>query len=451
MSTLASAAVSAPRPSSHRPAAAGTATGSGLEGIVVAETRLSDVDGERGRLVICGHDVEVLARHCGFEALCALLWQGELPTPAALAGLRAMLGEARQRAWQRLPHLGDALDAADAMDALRAALAHLRPPASASRPDAGAAGTAPMAIELKCEITAAVAVFAAAWARKRRGEAPLPPEPTLGHAADFLRMAGSAATRAAAAGPATSLARPPGGGEGEIPGCADLATSHNGSHAGSHATSHAGTHAAARAAALDAYLVTAADHGMNASTFTARVVASTQSDAVSAIVAALGALKGPLHGGAPGPVLAMLDAIGEPAHAPAWIAQRLAGGERIMGMGHRIYRVRDPRAAVLEQAVERLCAAGVRSDRLALARAVEAVAVASLREHRPERRMAANVEFYTAVILDAVGLPQELFTATFAVARVAGWLAHVDEQRALGRLIRPASRYVGPMPAPLAR
>jgi citrate synthase len=185
---------------------------------------------------------------------------------------------------------------------------------------------------------------------------------------------------------------------------------------------------------------------MNASTFTARVVASTHSDAVSAIVAALGALKGPLHGGAPGPVLAMLDAIGQPQNAAAWIARELAAGRRIMGMGHRIYRVRDPRAAVLERAVERLHAAGVVSERLALARAVETVAVASLHEHRPERRMAANVEFYTAVILDAVGLPQELFTATFAVARVAGWLAHVDEQLAHGRLIRPSSRYIGPMP-----
>jgi citrate synthase len=176
------------------------------------------------------------------------------------------------------------------------------------------------------------------------------------------------------------------------------------------------------------------------------VVASTQSDAVSAVVAAIGALKGPLHGGAPGPVLAMLDAIGSPQHATSWIARQLAAGQRIMGMGHRVYRVRDPRAAVLERAIEQLHAAGVRSDRLALARAVEAVAVASLGERQPERRLAANVEFYTAVILDAVGLPQSLFSATFAVARVAGWLAHIDEQFANGRLIRPASRYVGPMP-----
>jgi citrate synthase len=366
-----------------------TAAAAGLEGVVVADTMLSDVDGERGRLVIRGHDIEALAPQVDFESVCALLWQGSLPGAAARAALGAELGAARLAAWRRLPQLGDALAAADAMEALRAALAH-----------GSVSGLEPAAARVA--ITAATAVFAAAWARAHRGAAPLAPDPALGHAADILRMAG-------------------------LQG-----------------------HDAARAAALDAYLVTAADHGMNASTFTARVVASTQSDAVSAVVAALGALKGPLHGGAPGPVLAMLDAIGAPDRAAPWIAAELAAGRRIMGMGHRVYRVRDPRAAVLERAVERLVAAGVESRRLALARAVEAVATASLREHRPERRMAANVEFYTAVVLDAVGLPSALFSATFAMARVAGWLAHFDEQRAHGRLIRPASRYVGPLPPPTA-
>ena len=360
-------------------------TANGLEGVVVADTALSDVDGERGRLVIRGHDVEQLALQVDFEAVCALLWHGALPDAAAHAALRQGLGRARVRAFARLPSLGDALASADAMDALRAALAHLR-----------ADGVAPA--QLKLDITAALAVFAAAWSRLREGAAPIAPDPAHGHAADTLRMAGVT------------------GADG------------------------------ARAAALDAYLVTASDHGMNASTFTARVVASTQSDAVSAVVAAIGALKGPLHGGAPGPVLAMLDAIGTPEQAPHWIARELAAGHRIMGMGHRVYRVRDPRAAVLDRAIEQLQAAGVRSPRLALARAVEAVAVASLGERRPERRLAANVEFYTAVILDAIGLPQSLFSAIFAVARVAGWLAHIDEQRAGGRLIRPASRYVGPQP-----
>lgn len=385
----------------------------GLEGVVVADTALSDVDGERGRLVIRGHDVEPLALRHDFEAACALLWSSALPDRAAHAALREGLGRARVRAFARLGALGDALDAADAMDALRAALAHLSASrAGPARPRGGASKPAepplleradgPAALALKLDVTAAVAVFAAAWSRRHAGAAPIAPDPALGHAADLLRMAG---------------------------------------------VECAAREQAARARALDTYLVTVSDHGMNASTFTARVVASTHSDAVSAVVAAIGALKGPLHGGAPGPVLSMLDAIGSPEHAPHWIARELAAGRRIMGMGHRVYRVRDPRAAVLERAIERLQAAGVQSQRLALARAVEAVAVASLGERRPERRLAANVEFYTAVILDAVGLPPALFSAVFAAARVAGWLAHVDEQLAGGRLIRPASRYVGPQPA----
>ncbi|HEY6353512.1 MAG TPA: citrate/2-methylcitrate synthase, partial [Burkholderiaceae bacterium] len=237
----------------------------GLEGVVVANTELSDVDGERGRLVIRGHDVEELALHHDFESACQLLWTGALPDSAAHTALRAALGRARVRAFARLPSLGDALDAADAMDALRAALAHLR------------AGDI-AATELKLELTAAVAVFAAAWSRRREGLAPLPPEPGLGHAADYLRMAG------------------------------------------------AGGAAAERARALDAYLVTASDHGMNASTFTARVVASTHSDAVSAVVSAIGALKGPLHGGAPGPALDMVFEIGTAERAETVIRARLDRG-----------------------------------------------------------------------------------------------------------------------------
>jgi citrate synthase len=205
---------------------------------------------------------------------------------------------------------------------------------------------------------------------------------------------------------------------------------------------------AAAVRALDTYLITVIDHGMNASTFAARVVASTGSDLRSALVAGVGALKGPLHGGAPGPVLDMLDAIATPARASAWIAGELDAHRRIMGMGHRIYRVRDPRAAVLEKATQRLSQAGVSSGRLELARAVERAAEGALRAKHPDRPLRANVEFYTAVLLDTIGLDRASFSPTFAVGRAAGWSAHVEEQRATGRLIRPASRYVGPMPAP---
>jgi citrate synthase len=164
------------------------------------------------------------------------------------------------------------------------------------------------------------------------------------------------------------------------------------------------------------------------------------------VVAALGSLKGPLHGGAPGPVLDMLDAIGSARRAPAWLRAELAAGRRIMGLGHRIYRVRDPRALVLETALAELERAGVESRYLPLARAVERAAVAVLDAHRPGRRLRTNVEFYTAVLLDALGVPRSLFTAVFAAGRVAGWLAHVAEERAVARLIRPRQRYVGPLP-----
>jgi citrate synthase len=345
----------------------------GLEGVIAAETRLSDVDGEHGRLILAGHDVEALAERASFADAAALLVGG---TSAAAT---AELARGRALGFDRLARVGDALEHADGMDALRAAAAHL--PAAA----------APL------ELVGALATLAAAWTRRQAGTPPLPPDDGLDHAADYLRMA-----------------------TGRAP--------------------------AAQARALDAYFVTVIDHGMNASTFTARVVASTGSDLVSALTAAIGALKGPLHGGAPGPVLDMLDAIGEPAQATAWLEAELATGRRLMGMGHRIYRVRDPRAAVLERALERLEAAGVRTPRLALARAVEAAAEGALARRHPERALKANVEFYTAVLLDAVGLPRPLFSPTFAVARSAGWCAHVAEQQAHGRLIRPSSRYVGRLP-----
>jgi citrate synthase len=362
----------------------GGATASGLDGVLVAETLLSEVDGERGRLRIAGHDVEAWATRTSFEAAAEqLLSTGATGAAAPPAiDLAARLGPARLAAFERLGRLGDALDAADGMEAVRAGLAHLRASGD-DRQDAVAA-------------IAAIGVIAAAWVRRQRGAEPIAPDARAGHAADVLRMAtGSAAPHLAAA--------------------------------------------------FQAYLVTVMDHGMNASTFTARVVASTGSDLVSALVAAVGALKGPLHGGAPGPVLDMLDAIGAPERAYPWLSGELDAGRRIMGMGHRIYRVRDPRAAVLEQVARHIAAAGGAGTRLALAQAVERAAARLLAERKPDRPLAANVEFYTAVVLDAVGLPAAGFSTAFAVGRAAGWAAHVLEQRRVGRLIRPDSRYVGPV------
>jgi len=244
-------------------------------------------------------------------------------------------------------------------------------------------------------LLAAPAVFTAAVVRAQAGEAAVAPDPALSHAADTLRMLRGA--------PATK----------------------------------------AEADALDTYLVTVSDHGLNASTFAARVVASTRAGLTSAVLAGVSALKGPLHGGAPGPVIEMLDAIGDPANARAWIEGALARGERLMGFGHRIYRVRDPRADALKQAVRWLDA---RQGRIEFAEAVEAAALAILREKKPDRPLDTNVEFYTALLLEALAFPPSAFTCVFAMGRVAGWLAHAREQLAGGRLIRPQSVYVGPTP-----
>ncbi|HYD99447.1 MAG TPA: citrate synthase [Alphaproteobacteria bacterium] len=251
---------------------------------------------------------------------------------------------------------------------------------------AGLAATEPA--QLAAAVPAAVALIGSG------GRAPAP-DPRLGTAADLLRM-----LRGAPAG-------------------------------------------AAEAAALDAYLVTVSDHGLNASTFTARVVASTGAGLTPAVVAALGALEGPLHGGAPGPVLDMLDEAARTDGLEAWIDAKLAAGARIMGFGHRIYRVRDPRADVLRAALARLAP---RSDRLELAERLERAVLAALARHRPGRRLDTNVEYYTALLLDALGIDRALFTPVFAVGRTAGWIAHAREQQAAGRILRPQSRYVGPLP-----
>src|ERR1700752_673128 len=198
------------------------------------------------------------------------------------------------------------------------------------------------------------------------------------------------------------------------------------------------------AAALDAYLVTVCDHGMNASTFTTRVVASTQADLFAAVTAGYCALTGPLHGGAPEPVLEMLDAIGTRERIKPWVDDALSRGERLMGFGHRVYRVRDPRADVLKAAIERLSGDG--AD-LPLAGEVEAYIRAALRKKNPDRPLETNVEFFTAILLDALKIPRQAFTPIFAVARAAGWTAHALEQRRTGRLIRPSSSYVGAKPA----
>jgi len=352
----------------------------GLEGVVAAETVLSEVDGAAGRLVIRGRSLDDLAGTARFEDVARLLFDGFFPDLPD--DLTAALGAARAEVFANVAHLDVGLARLGPVEAIRALLARL--------PDGDDLATA-------LRLLAGPAVFTAAVVRARQGEAPIAPDPALGHAADALRML-------------------------------------RGSAAGSRA-----------AAGLDAYLVTVSDHGLNASTFAARVIASTQAGLNSAALGGLSALKGPLHGGAPGPVLDMLDAIGTADRAPAWIAAALDRGERLMGFGHRIYRVRDPRADALKAALGRLTA-GRPTGRIALAEAVEAAALAELKARKPGRVLETNVEFYTALLLEALGFPPEAFTCVFAMGRTAGWIAHAREQAATGRLIRPQSLYVGPEP-----
>ena len=369
----------------------------GLEGVIAMETRMSRVDGLAGELIIAGHFAGELARNHSFEQVFWLLWHGNLPTDAEATELRRALGASRADAFERLAGHA-ATRFRDPMDALRAMTSQLE-----SSEDLYADAIA---------MLGAIPVANALWSARQQGCEPLPPSDAFDHARDYLRML-----------------------TGKDPG-------------------------EARAKALSTYLITVSDHGMNASTFTARVIASTRSDLVAALVGAIGALKGPLHGGAPGPVLDMLDAIGDPARAEDWLRAELEAGRRVMGMGHRVYRVRDPRAAIFERALEDLAndltaeanadaetASGdIDRERLALARAVETSATEVLAQRYPERDLRANVEFYTAVLLEALEIPRELFTATFAAGRAMGWAAHVREQRAEGRLLRPRARYRGALP-----
>lgn len=354
----------------------------GLETVVAAETVLSDVDGAAGRLVIRGLPLGALAGRVTAEQVASLLWQDFF---AGLPrDLERPIAAARVFAWCELePHLAS-VSRLPLFDAMRALIARL--------PDGDGLADA-------LNLVAAPAVLVPALLRQQRGMSPVAPDAASSQAADMLRMLD---------------------GRDADPG---------------------------RTAALDAYLVTVSDHGLNASTFAARVVASTGAGLMSSAIAALGALKGPLHGGAPGPVLDMLDAIGSADEAEKWIAAELSAGHRLMGFGHRIYRVRDPRADALSAALVRLGKSGaVEGKRLALARAVEDAALDALRRHKPDRPQATNVEFYTALLLEAIGFPRDAFTPVFAAGRMAGWLAHAREQAMTGKLIRPRSLYVGPTP-----
>jgi citrate synthase len=298
-----------------------------------------------------------------------------------LSNLRVSLGAARTVAFDRLKPDFPRLAKLPEVEGLRASLA--------LAPDGHDLASA-------IDLAATVAVATGAIARLKARQTPLAPDANAQHGADLLRMIQGVA-------PSFEEAR-----------------------------------------ALDAYLVTISDHGLNASTFVSRCVASTRAGLGSAVIAALSALKGPLHGGAPGPVLDMLDGIGAADRAETWIRSALDRGERLMGFGHRVYRTRDPRADVLKRVVHTLPAS---SGRLALAQAIEGRILQRLAAEKPDRKLDTNVEYYTAILLEALGAPRGLFTCLFACGRVTGWIAHAREQLSTNRLVRPASIYVGPRPA----
>lgn len=357
----------------------------GLEGVVAASTALSHVFGEEGKLVYRGYDIHELAGRASFEEVAYLLWNGRLPTRVELDGLLRTLGEQR-----RLPdHVIEVIRAlprsAQPMDALRTGVSAL-----------GATGEGIFdddpdldeAIALSAKFPGILATFY----RVRQGLDPVVPKAEHNTAQSYLfQLFGQE--------PDEKHWRP-----------------------------------------LDVYLTLLADHGMNASTFTARVIASTGSDLCSSITGAVGALKGPLHGGAPSKVLDMLEAIGSAENVDAWLTDALDRGERLMGFGHRVYKAEDPRAEILRGMAREAST----PEFFELSRRTEERALEMLHERKPGRRLYTNVEFYSAAVLSAVGLPGDMFTPTFATSRVVGWTAHVLEQVSNNRLIRPQSEFVGP-------
>jgi citrate synthase len=359
-----------------------TPVAKGLDHVIVDQSTISWVGGETGDLVYRGFDVRDLVPGLPYESAVHLILYGDPPSSDPSAEVTNALREHRVPR-PAVEQVVDALGPALApLDALRTILSALGD---------GSFGYPP-SLEQGYRLIAQTPVLLARFVRRSQGLAPVAPRPELSHAANYLTML-----------------------TGSTP-------------------------APEKVAALDAYLVLLADHGMNASTFALRIAVSTQSDFASAATAALAVLKGPVHGGAPSRVSDMLDAVGAPDRADRWITQQVAQGEVLMGFGHRAYKTDDPRAVVLHRIARRVA----EPARLELAEAVERSALAALRAAKPNARLYTNVEFWSAVVLEAVGLPRALFTPTFAVARTAGWTAHALEQASHNRLIRPDIEYVGP-------
>lgn len=360
----------------------------GLAGVTVADTQMSFIDGEEGILLYQGIPIEELAENASYEEVVYLLWQGELPTATQLDEFKANLAEC----CRMVPT--SVIDAVRAFPTDAHPMAALRTTVSLlGLHDSRAEEETREATEVKAtRLVAGIPTLIAAHERIRNGKEPIPPSPDLDHAGNFLYML-----------------------TGNEPG-----------------------ETAVRA--IDTYLVLLADHGFNASTFTARTIASTESDMYSAITGAIGTLKGPLHGGANERVMKMLFEVEKPENAKAWVNDALDKGQRIMGLGHRVYKTLDPRARILRQ----------RSEDLAEVADIRkwhdiAVAVADAATERlGARGIWPNVDFYSGPVLYAAGIPVDQFTPMFVMSRVAGWTAHVLEQQSDNRIIRPRAQYVGP-------
>lgn len=361
----------------------------GLEGVVVAQTELSRIDGEKGRLIYRGYEIEDLAEHATFEEVCHLLWFGELPNEKQLADLRAKLAEAREVHPDIIEMLRRLPKDTHPMAALRTAasmLASYDPDAEDMSDEAN--------VRKAIRLTAQLSTLTGAFARLREGKEPVAPRTDLGLAANFLYML-----------------------TGEEPD--ELASR-----------------------IMDVAFILHAEHGMNASTFSARVTVATLSDMHSGVTSAIGTLKGPLHGGANERVMKMLIEIGEPEKAEAWVRAALERKERIMGFGHRVYKAMDPRAPILRTLAEKLAEKGGNTKWLEISEVVQR----TMREEMEKRAkpIYPNVDFFSASVYYTLGIPSDLFTNIFACARVSGWTAHIMAQLADNRLIRPKAEYVGP-------
>jgi citrate synthase len=368
----------------------GTIVDRGLEGVIVGSTDLSNVEGLEGRLTYRGYDIHDLATHATYEEVCYLLLFGQLPNKFQLEDLKVRLAANRMLPQPLIDFMESTPKDAWPMDVLRTLVSGL-----ALFTPADEDGAHPSNPRAAIHLIAKTPSIVAAWDRIRRGLKAIEPLPNLSTAANFLYMR-----------------------TGERP-----------------------IKEAERA--LDTYLVLLSDHSYNASTFAARVTASTRADIFAAATAAVATLEGDLHGGAPGKVMKMILDIGKPDRAETYVRELLARGERIMGMGHREYKVRDPRAEHLESMAKAL---GQASDPkwYEIARALEDAANKVLQEEKPGKRIYANVEFYTAPTLVSLGIPADEFTCMFACGRMAGWTAHILEQLNDNRLIRPQARYTGP-------